>query len=510
MGRRSAGSAEALSAGRGAANFRAGLIVFGAIAAVMVAIHYPLLRMPFYWDELGQFVPAALDIFERGAWVPVTTLANIHPPGLMALLAGVWQVFGYSIAVTRLAMLLLASAGVFLAFRLTLHMAAGVPGLPGFTTVLLLLTSPLFYTQAMMAQLDMPAMVLTLLAILLFLEERILLCVVSCIALVWVKETGAVLPVVMGAFLWREGRWREASFFALPLLSLTPWLWLLWKSTGSVFGNREFAEYNILYPLHPARLGLALLRRFWELFLNHGYFLGAIPLAILWRRKPLFARREWRFLLWFGVAHVMAVTLAGGAVLERYLLPVIPLCFMGFAVAWSLLSGRKPIILPLATASLAVLGFFLPPLLPQPEENDLEMTRAVELYRVAADWVEWRHPGATVATAWPLSDALQRPGLGYVDKRFRVLRLHAFSGEELQRVAAGKPDVFILFSDDEFGRSWIHERFPSIDLVRRQLYQWQPPVTGREVRKTLGMQEEARWQVAGTSIAVFARPRTLE
>lgn len=510
MGRRSAGSEAAPSDGRGAANLRAGMVFFALIAIATVALHYPLLRMPFYWDELGQFVPAALDIFERGAWVPVTTLPNIHPPGLMALLAGVWTVFGYSIGVTRLAMLLLASIGVFLAFRLTLRMASGVPGLPGFTTALLLFTSPLFYTQAMMAQLDMPAMTLTLLAILLFLEERLPLSALACIALVWVKETGAVLPAVMGVFLWSEGRRREASLFALPLLSLVPWLWLLWKSTGSLFGNREFAEYNVLYPLHPARLSLALLRRFWELFLNHGYFLGAIPLAVSWRRNPLFARREWRFLLWFGAAHVLAVTMAGGAVLERYLLPVLPLCFMGYAVSWSLLGGRKSIALPLATASLSALGFFLPPILPQPEENDLEMTRAVELYRVAADWVDRRHPGATVATGWPLSDALQRPGLGYVDKRFRVYRVSAFSPEELARVAAKKPDVFILFSDDEFARSWIRKRFPSIDLVRTHLYQWKPPVTGGDVQKILGMREEARWQTADASIAVFTRPRTLE
>ncbi len=510
MGRRSAGSEAAPPDGRRAANLRASIVFFVLIAIATVAIHYPLLRMPFYWDELGQFVPAALDIFERGAWVPVTTLPNIHPPGLMALLAGVWKVFRYSIAATRFTMLLLAAAGVFLAFQLTLRLAGGVPGLPGFTTVLLLFTSPLFYTQAMMAQLDMPAMVLTLVAILLFLEERVLLSVAACVALVWVKETGAVLPAIMGVFLWREGRRPEAVLFALPLLSLAPWLWLLWKSTGSMFGNREFAEYNVLYPLHPARLTLGLLRRFWELCLNHGYFLGAIPLAILWRRNAMFARREWRFLLWFGGAHVLAVTLAGGAVLERYLLPVLPLLIAGFAVAWSLLGGRKAIVLPVATATLSALGFFLPPVLPQPEENDLQMTRAVKLYQVAADWLEWRHPEATVATGWPLSDALQRPGLGYVDKRFKVYRISAFSREELERIAAKKPDVFLLFSDDEFARSWIHERIPAVDLIRAELYQWKPPVSGREVEETLGMREESRWQAAGSSVAVFVRPRTLE
>lgn len=495
---------------RGWSNFRAGLIFFALMAAATVAIHYPLLRMPFYWDELGQFVPAALDIFERGAWVPVTTLPNIHPPMVMAYLAGVWKLFGYSISVTRLAMLLLASTGVFLAFRLTLRLAAGTPGLPGFTTVLLLFTSPLFYTQAMMAQLDMPAMVLTLLALSLFLEERIVLAVAACAGLVWVKETGAVLPAVLGIFLWREGRRREALWFLIPLVSLVPWIWLLWRKTGSVFGNLGFAEYNLWYPLHPARLALALSRRFWELCLNHGYFLGAAPLAILWRRAAVFARREWRLMLWFTMAHVIAVTLAGGAVLERYLLPVLPLSLAGFAIAWNLLGGRKAVLLPLATAAISAAGFFLPPILPQPEENDLQMLRSVSLYEAVADWMERSHPGAAIATSWPLSDALARPGLGYVENRCRVYRMAGFTEAEVRLVAARKPDVFLLYSDDEFERSWIHQLFPSMDLIRRHLYQWEPPVPGRDAEWILGMREEVRWQSDGASLSVFVRPRSLK
>lgn len=490
---------------RGAANLSAGAILFALIAAAMLGLHYPLWSLPFYWDELGQFVPAALDIFERGAWVPVSALPNIHPPGLMALLAGVWTLAGYSIETTRVTMLVVASAGMYLAFSLTLRLGAGVPGLPGFTTLLLLFTSPLFYTQAMMAQLDMPAMVLTLAAILLFLEERVLLSVVACVALVWVKETGAILPVVLGAFLWREGRRQEAVLYVAPVVSLLPWLWLLWEKTGSPFGNREFAEYNVMYPLHPARLGLALLRRFWELFVNHGYLLGSVPLALLWTRHEVFQRREWKLLFWFVVAHTLGVTMAGGAVLERYLLPVLPMLLAAYAIAWSLMGGRKAMVLPLATALISAGGFFLPALLPQPAENDLAVVRAVELHRVAAEWVDTRHAGQRVATAWPLADALQRPGLGYVTKEQRVLRMSGSSAADLERVRARRPDVFVLFTDDPFEDSWIVDRIPFVEDLRRELYRWQPPLMSRDVEDALGMREEARWQSGNATMAVFVR-----
>ena len=71
------------------------LVIF--FPALLIAIHLPYLKLPFHWDEMGQFVPAALDIYREGSWVPRTTLPNVYPPGLMAILALIWRVFGYSI-----------------------------------------------------------------------------------------------------------------------------------------------------------------------------------------------------------------------------------------------------------------------------------------------------------------------------------------------------------------------------------------------------------------------------
>ena len=48
---------------------------------------------------MGQFIPAALDILRDHAWIPRTTLPNVHPPGLMTYLAAVWAVTGYSVLV---------------------------------------------------------------------------------------------------------------------------------------------------------------------------------------------------------------------------------------------------------------------------------------------------------------------------------------------------------------------------------------------------------------------------
>ncbi|MBA2647562.1 MAG: hypothetical protein H0U81_12270, partial [Pyrinomonadaceae bacterium] len=95
------------------------LILFVSI----LVLHIPLLNLPYYWDEVGYFVPAARDFLLRGDPVPINTLSNAHPPLLMIYLALCWKLFGESIVVTRVAMLFVAASallGVFcLARRIT-------------------------------------------------------------------------------------------------------------------------------------------------------------------------------------------------------------------------------------------------------------------------------------------------------------------------------------------------------------------------------------------------------
>src|SRR5580700_481068 len=209
-------------------------------ALIVFLSHAPLLRLPYYWDELGQFVPAALDIFHDGAWIPHSTVPNVHPPGVMAYLAAFWSLTGCSPLATRIAMLLVASVALLVAFLLAIELCRNVRGAPAFVAVFLLCVSPLFFAQAMLAQLDMPAMLFTCLALLLFVQERIRLAALVCTALVLVKETGLLVPMLCGVWLVYEKRLREAAWFLIPAAALGGWLIILARATGHVFGNSEF------------------------------------------------------------------------------------------------------------------------------------------------------------------------------------------------------------------------------------------------------------------------------
>src|SRR5271154_1642265 len=108
------------------------LLFFLAFLALMIALHLPLLKSPFHWDELGQFAPASLDLYQDGSLVAHSTLPNVHPPGVMAMVALTWRIFGVSIVAARVAMLVVASAGMLFSFLLAIRLCRGVPGAPAF------------------------------------------------------------------------------------------------------------------------------------------------------------------------------------------------------------------------------------------------------------------------------------------------------------------------------------------------------------------------------------------
>jgi len=129
----------------------AGLFVF--FAFVLIALHAPLLRLPYFWDEAGYYIPAARDLFS-GSLIPYSTPSNAHPPLVMAWLALAWKIFGQNQIVTRSAMLLLAAFSLLGFFRLARTVANSTVAA---CSTLLVGIYPVFFAQSSLAQVDLPA-----------------------------------------------------------------------------------------------------------------------------------------------------------------------------------------------------------------------------------------------------------------------------------------------------------------------------------------------------------------
>ena len=468
---------------------------FLAFTALVIATHIQFLDLPYFWDELGQFIPASLDLYQHGAWIPTSTRPNSHPPGLMALLAGAWSVSGGpSIATTRIVMLLIASVLAMVTFMLAIELSQKLPGTPGFPAIVLLLASPIFYMQAAMAHLDLPAAAACLVALYLFLKERFELAALACVVAVMFKETAIVFPLVFAAFLWREKRWHPMAWFALPAVALAAWLLVLLRATGHPLGNPEFSAYNAGYNLHPVRLGVALLRRIYTLFVADFHWIGTAAILTAWWQRAIFAGRAWTLVASLAAAHVVTVSVLGGAVLERYLLPVLPLFYVAVAAGWSRWP-RWPRFAAQGAMTVGLLaGLFIQPPYPYPLENSLAMVDQVRLYQLAAGVVNGLKPDLLVATAWPLSDALRRPEFGYVTRARRVADCPDFHVNSV--LALPRPDVFVLYSRTLAPES----NLLNIPVVRRlweRFYAYEPDMESTGATKLFSTPPLVRWERPG-------------
>jgi len=483
---------------------RSYLLIFAVAAMALITGHLPLLQLPYYWDETGQFIPAATDLYQTGALIAHSATPNVHPPGVLVWLALAWHLFGFGILTTRIAMLLFASFGALATFLLAIELSRGSPGAPAFAAVTLLYLCPLFYAQSMLAQLDMPAMGFTAIALLLFLQNRFRAAALTCVALVMVKETGIVVPLVFAAWLLVERR-REILWFLAPVGTLLLWLIALRHFTGHWFGNSGFAEYNIFYPLNPVRFLFALFRRLYYLLIGSGHFIGTLTFLWAWKRMPLLRDRPWRIAATLVAAHVLAVTILGGAVLERYLLPVLPILYAAFAVSMRALSEpRRRLAMGCLAACLVAANFINPPY-PFPFENNLMFVRFVDIEREAAFAAD-TYDGA-VTTTFPMSAALAHPNNGYLMLPHKVVEVPDFRSSTMAVLALNPPPVMIVYNTET--DPWHIRQSRPWQWFFGRYYNYERQMSALEISQQFNMRIARTWESRGFSMSLLVNDQAV-
>ncbi|MGC2694525.1 MAG: glycosyltransferase family 39 protein [Candidatus Angelobacter sp.] len=430
------------------------------IFIVIVLLHAPLLRLPFFWDEAGFYVPAAYDLAHFHTLIPKTTMDTGHPP-LSAAYLGLWfTIGGWTPVVGRIAMLLLAAfalANIFLlAKKLT---RTGV----AMATTIATAVYPIFFAQSSLAHADLAAAAFTLWGIRLYVERRIWPSQIAFCLAVLSKETAIITPMALA--LWEllqprdemgRNRFTRAATALVPAAPLLAWLFYHHHVTGRFFGNADFYQYNVTHAINPLRFLLALVLRLWHLFgiMNMLALTAATAAAMFFPpvkddagerpRIPIPVQLQFALIM---LAHVVAFSLLGGALLTRYLLPAYPLVIM---IGMSTLHRRIarwewPAALMVMVFVLGL--FFDPPYRFAPEDN-LTYKNFVDLHYRAAQFLQQHEQNNTVLSAWPATDELTRPYLGYVRKPFQVLPIRDFTVEELvkARQMRSQYQVAYLFS----------------------------------------------------------------
>jgi len=431
-------------------------MIFPVIFAALYASHFTLLRLPYYWDEAGYYIPAAWDFFRTGSLIPITTLTNAHPPLPSIYLALWWKLSGFYPEVTREAVLMVAATGLLAVWRLAMRLV-GV-GAVAFWTVALTAIYPIWFAQSSLAHADIFAAACTLWGLVYALPEtnrKPWAAALWFAAAALCKETAIAIPLTLalvdlaGAFRARcPGRVRlliEAAWLAACALPLAAWYGWHYAKTGFLFGNPEYLRYNAQANLDAVRIAAAFGHRILHLTAHMNLFVPVLMTIAAMLLSPLpdaegkaratiraSAKRRIFILL---LMNALLFSVLGGALLTRYLLPMYPLLLL---VAVSTFYRRVPYWHGLAIFSAAafLVGLFINPPYGFAPEDNLAYAHVVRLHMDGIAQLNKLYRGATVLSAWPMTDELTRPELGYVKQPWDVYRVEDFSAEQIARAGA--------------------------------------------------------------------------
>jgi hypothetical protein len=442
-------------------------MIFPVVFAALYVSHISLLRLPYYWDEAGYYIPAAWDFFRTGSLIPITTLSNAHPPLPSLYLALWWKAAGFYPEVTREAVLLVATLGLVAVWRLALRLTGS--GSVAFWTVLLTAIYPVWFAQSTLAHADIFAAACTLWGLVYVLPDRD---PKPWAALGWfmaaalAKETAIAVPLTLSlvnaveGMLDREERWRLWRMSGLLALSTIPLaVWYAWhaEKTGFIFGNPEFLRYNAEATVTPVRVLAAFGHRILHLTAHMNMFVPTLLTAAALMLKPRIdaegrareglSRRVLRRIFWVLLANALMLSVLGGALLTRYLLALYPLVLL---VEVATFYRRVPLWqgLTLLSAMAFTVGLFInPPYRFAPEDN-LAYARVIRLHRAGIAELAQHYRGTAVLSAWPVTDELTKPELGYVKQPYAVDRIDDFTAGQIDRVASApqKDAAALVFS----------------------------------------------------------------
>jgi 4-amino-4-deoxy-L-arabinose transferase-like glycosyltransferase len=493
-----------------------GMHIFALIFTAIFLLHLPLLRLPYFWDEAGYYIPAAYDLFTGGHVVPQSVPSNAHPPLLSVYLAVWWKLSAFKPAVTRIAMLLLAALSLEAVFRLArmLTNARVAVAVVACTAVY-----PVWFAQSSLAHADVPAATFALWGLFFYfrslvvrtqedggpillskeqvgLERRhsnrnALIAAVLFTFAALSKETVVIIPLILAGYDIGEGWPRTRSLrheqvfrpllLVLSLVPLAAWFIYHHHRTGFFFGNPEFFAYNVSGALTAPRVVLSLAVRLWQTL---GYMnLWLLALATFWvmRYPPLqesdgSERKRIALVVQYRIAailagNVVAFSLVGGAALARYLLPAYPLVILiGISTLRRRLREWTWAVLLIAAGF--VLALFSNPFGYIPPEDNLSYRNYVILHKEAADYLQQRDPHARVLTAWTATDELTKPFLGYVREPMPVIHVDNFSYDQLglARMASGQYDLALLFSTKQEPSASLLDRWAWWERMSRKYF----------------------------------------
>jgi X-X-X-Leu-X-X-Gly heptad repeat protein len=305
----------------------------------------------------------------------------------------------------------------------------------------------------------------------------------ACVALLALaalaKETALLVPLTLCAWelltchffrgksraltcVEQGGSVKRPLALLLACVPLALWFAYHRSQTDYTFGNPEYFRYNVESTVNLSRIleaGWGRLKHvtfhmnLWVLTLAGLAAMllkprrDRVPGRALARERERIGLPEQFLFLVLVAAHVVALSVVGGAVLARYMLPVLPLVIL----VWVSTLWRRVPAWPLAAALVCAAFAYRCEVNPSysfPWEENLAYRDFVLLQRDAARFLSENYPDARVLTSWPATDELRNPYFGYTPRALAVVPVESLKREDVERAAAQgtQYDAALLYS----------------------------------------------------------------
>lgn len=403
------------------------VMVLAGLTLIVLVFKATLLNLPYHWDEIA-FINSAHHLAKEsliyalpGHHPPQAFWG--HPPGLFLFLSTLYRVFGYSIWISHLLVLCFAVLGIFFTYRVTAMLTDRWAGI---LAALFLFVTPIYFAQSTMVLPDIPLASVGVMCIFFALQGRLIAYSAAALLLVLLKETALafVVPVLIyGLWVQKQDSFSHSRIIAyvLPLMAMALFFALQKATTGRFVTNRYF-EDHALFSLSPTHVVVSFVKICgWIGGAQQRWAAMGIVLAAFAFRFSVFWRKEFFLFLLIGTCFVSAFSVI--YVLPRYLTPTLPLLFVVTACSIHSLFIRTRFRMLVGLIVLAIFftGLNHSSVGRDSYSEDMQFVDVVKTQMEAASYIEQHLPTRTVYARWPMSEALTKPILGYVQRPLNLV-----------------------------------------------------------------------------------------
>ncbi len=306
----------------------------------------------------------------------------------------------------------------------------------GLLASLLLFFTPIYFAQSGLVHADLFIATIGIMCVYYALKNKYAAYLICGIYLVMVKESAAAIIFALLLYLYFDGMKQPTIKIkllkhAVPLFVLGSFFIIQKIVTGVLLPNPYFNTHAFLIPSSQSLN--------WVFYSRGRIILTLLILCISIVNIKIFWIKE--FALFLLIVLIFVGTYCFVYFLPRYILPTLPYFYIfgAYAIVSLFNSTKVQLLLVAIIITLFISQFHGTGKHYGSFETDMQYVDIVTTHKAACKYVEETYPQKTVLALWPLSEAMTKPYLGYVDKPSKIASLNNKAYDIILYTPQGEP-----------------------------------------------------------------------